>query len=364
MGPLLLAHRAVQPESVAHDVLARAAAGDAGAAAEAAGVIARAYGEGGLGILAVTGVPGVEEARRALLPLAHRLAALPPDALAGVEQPEKQYMFGWSHGKERLQDGRFDTAKGSYYAHPTDDTPFASDPAALASAPTAYAGPNVWPDAHLPELSPAFKALGRLIIDCGAMVAACADAYAAGHGCAGRLARIVTQSPCHKARLLYYFPLEAGAAASGGGSEESSWCGWHLDHGSLTGLVSGMYVGADGAEVPNPDATSGLHIRTRDGEVVRAVFPGPGSLAFQLGECSQVHTGGLLQATPHCVRGAQGPGAVGVARCTYALFMQPRWDEPMDPPPSADKARVAVPAWEPGQDFGAFTKRKVEQYYA
>ena len=37
--------------------------------------VAQAYGYGGLGILAVMGVPALEQARQAMLPLARRFAA-------------------------------------------------------------------------------------------------------------------------------------------------------------------------------------------------------------------------------------------------------------------------------------------------
>lgn len=38
----------------------------------------------------------------------------------------------------------------------------------------------------------------------------------------------------------------------------------------------------------------------------------------------QVHSGGLLRATEHCVRGASGAAAAGVTRHSFAVFMQPR----------------------------------------
>ena len=38
----------------------------------------------------------------------------------------------------------------------------------------------------------------------------------------------------------------------------------------------------------------------------------------------QVLSGGMLQATPHFVQGAQGPDSHGIARNTFAVFMQPR----------------------------------------
>eukprot|EP00983_Pelagomonas_calceolata_P076138 1153289-Pelagomonas_calceolata.AAC.5 len=49
----------------------------------------------------------------------------------------------------------------------------------------------------------------------------------------------------------------------------------------------------------------------------------------------QVHSGGALRATPHCVRAAAGPAAAGVARNTFAVFMQPDVDAPMDAPEGA-----------------------------
>ncbi len=81
------------------------------------GRIQRAYGPNGLGILAVSNVPDYEERRKALLPLARRLASLPEDELTKLEDPASFYSVGWSHGKEVFQ-GKPDLAKGSFYANP------------------------------------------------------------------------------------------------------------------------------------------------------------------------------------------------------------------------------------------------------
>lgn len=53
-------------------------------------------------------------------------------------------------------------------------------------------------------------------------------------------------SCCHKARLLHYFPVQqeqqqpAAAAGSAADHADNDWCGWHLDHGALTGAVGPM----------------------------------------------------------------------------------------------------------------------------
>jgi isopenicillin N synthase-like dioxygenase len=50
----------------------------------------------------------------------------------------------------------------------------------------------------------------------------------------------LSHSSTHKARLLHYFPVDTSQQQQGSdqqqqqGSDED-WCGWHLDHGSLTG---------------------------------------------------------------------------------------------------------------------------------
>ncbi len=253
-----------------------------------------------------------------------------------------------------------------------------------ATAPGPAPGrPNLWPDAELPELRPAFQALGRLVVAAGLLLARRCDAYAAGRASAvptlasslcfapmrararaagravpccavqrllvwtstrpRRLARgrrsaaarrvrqqpprhasntcmcvragatsctaarqaappcagpgaaarpclglhdVLARSPCHKGRLLHYYPLppapgarpadapdrgargggggaggadiggrtcagdgegalgseacgEAGAGGEAGAPEAAAddWCGWHRDHGSLTGAA-------------------------------------------------------------------------------------------------------------------------------
>jgi hypothetical protein len=87
----------------------------------------------------------------------------------------------------------------------------------------------------------------------------------------------------------------------------SDWCGWHNDHGSLTGLVPAMFFNEKGEVISNPDPTAGLYVRNRRGEIVKVSTPSD-HLAFQIGETAQIHSGGILQATPHAVKGAEIPG--------------------------------------------------------
>ena len=115
--------------------------------------------------------------------------------------------------------------------------------------------------------------------------------------------------------------------------------------------------------MPCPDAAAGLYIRARDGEVVRAAFK-PDALAFQMGQATQIHSGGLLRATPHCVRAAGGAAAAGVARNAFAVFMQPHWDAPMDAPPGvADAAALGAPARVTAMTFGEFAQSMLESYH-
>ncbi len=350
---------------------------------------AQAFGYDGLGILAVRGVPGFVERRAAALPFAHRFGTLPPAVQSRYEHSPSTYSFGWSHGKEKLE-GKPDTAKGSYYFNPTFDRPV--DDEALIALHAPFIHPNIWPS---PEVCPGFeealKACGQLLVDVGLLLAASCDAYVRSRlpaSRAGRLHEVIRTSRCTKARLLFYFPTTEGggggedggtaaAAAAAAADAVSSWCGWHNDHGSLTGLTPAMYFDAEGREIPCPDPAAGLYIRSRQGDTVRVAIPSD-CIAYQIGETSQVHSGGVLQATPHCVRAAEG--APGVSRGTLAVFMEPMWDEPMDTPEGADPESVLrgargellpkgvpplVARWDVGgrQTFGDFTDRTLGSYY-
>ena len=66
------------------------------------------------------GVPALPDQRATLLPLASKLATLPPAVLSSLEVPDAKWSVGWSHGKERFE-GVVDTAKGSFYANPAYD---------------------------------------------------------------------------------------------------------------------------------------------------------------------------------------------------------------------------------------------------
>ena len=337
----------------------------------------QAYGPTGLGILTVAGIPGLDAARSALLPLAHTLASLPPSTLASLEDPPSRYNFGWSHGREALSDGRLDTAKGSFYANPLRDGEGDRPPSAesVCAFPTV-ARPNVWPETALPALRPAFVDLGTLLAGVGQRVAAACDAVAArarrpseeGGGPPPALASLIASGDAAKGRLLYYFPRK-DAGDNTASTSPDSWCGWHADHGLLTALTRALYVNAaTGAEVPDPPPSSnaGLYIRPRGAPAsappIRITIP-PSHAAFQAGEAAQVASGGAITATPHCVRPPAGEGAQGIARATFALFLQPRWDAVLAPPPGVEDEEVGVARWKPGDNFGAFSERTVDAYY-
>lgn len=375
----------VSPETVPWSWLAATPSSAEGASLAAA--LSAAYGFDGLGILAVRGVPGLSEARAACLPYARAFAAQPAEVKAACESPDTFWSFGWSHGKERLA-GAPDINKGSYYFNPISDEPCS---AAEAAAHPSFAHPNVWPPAGvLPGMAAAAQAAARLAVAAGLRLAVHADAHVAAanpaYAAAGcTLAGFVATARCHKARLLWYFPLPmeggevgGGGAAGGanGGGEGETHCAWHNDHGSLTALLPAMFFAEPSGEAlaGAPDAVAGLYVRTRRGTTVRVALPAD-CLAFQIGETAQVHSGGVLQATPHCVR---APATRGVGRATLAVFMEPEWDAPMRAPPGADADAVLrgargellppgvpplVQRWRDGDDFGAFTERTLKAYH-
>lgn len=213
----------------------------------------------------------------------------------------------------------------------------------------------------------------------------------------GKLEAVLTQSLCCKARLLHYFPatttdcdtdteqkkdgklFSEKDADTNDDTDYSTWCGWHNDHGSLTGLVPAMYLNADGEEVPSPDPAAGLYIKSRLGDLVHVRVP-PNALCYQIGETSQIHTGGILQATPHAVRGCSSTveAARGVSRETLAVFMEPEYHGDMDLPKGRtleqtqrteaerhlpQSVRVLRSRWKKGMNFGEFSEATFQAFH-
>jgi len=345
--------------------------------------IGEAFGFDGVGALTVKNVPDYVQAREKLLPLSLKFANLPDHIKEKYVHLESSYSFGWSHGKENLQ-GKPDISKGSYYANPQYDRPI--DDENIIAEHSAFIHPNIWPKDDLPEMEFAFKELGQIIVAVGKLLAKQCDAYVHSQ-CKtyprNSLERIIDNSRCCKARLLHYFPLmvDSDSLANIDDVEDfSSWCGWHNDHGSLTGLTSAMFMDVNGNVVENTDATAGLFVRNRRSELIKVNIP-VDHIAFQIGETSQVLSGGVLQATPHAVRGSRVPY---VSRETFAVFMEPMWMDEMVCPEGVDPAdaqsQSAAANLPPGvpllstrwrhyaegakpQTFGEFTNETLNAYY-
>eukprot|EP00550_Attheya_septentrionalis_P010755 CAMPEP_0198305060 /NCGR_PEP_ID=MMETSP1449-20131203/57715_1 /TAXON_ID=420275 /ORGANISM="Attheya septentrionalis, Strain CCMP2084" /LENGTH=416 /DNA_ID=CAMNT_0044007591 /DNA_START=130 /DNA_END=1380 /DNA_ORIENTATION=- len=375
--------------------------------------IGRAYGEkDSLGILAVTGVPGLKPLRQSLLPLARQLALSSDKVLESVTDVSSGYQVGWSHGKERVE-GKFDLSKGSFYANPLTDnlltstlersTTTTATTVTTATTPTmtreewtniahenpAFFAPNVCPpNGALPDLEPTVKEMGKLVCNVGKLVAQQCDAYVSQQSPGyetKKIETIITDSLCCKARLLHYFARDENNMNENKNDESqtmddmdfSDWCGWHNDHGSLTGLVPGMFLDENGEEVSSPDPKAGLYYNPRNGTLVHVKLP-PDSLGFQIGETSQIHSGGLLKATPHAVRGAHANNNAPITRESFAVFMEPEYFGDMTIPPGrtvqdtqgADEERhlpktvkTLDSRWKAGMNFGEFSNATFAAFY-
>jgi isopenicillin N synthase-like dioxygenase len=360
----------------------------------------QAFGPLGCGILGISNVPTFEQAKTDLLPLAHRLAHLPTSELIALEDPTSFYNAGWSHGKEQLRPDQPDLAKGSFYFNPLLDVPGTEHD--RITYPASYPC-NKWPSSSsLPELEPAAKCMGQLMKQVAVDLSRHIDAYAHSKNPSygpTTLYDALVDTEKAKGRLLYYFPLPPSTEENESISDdndndnavttkcsnatEDSWIGWHNDSGFLTALAGDLYVhgttgeALDPTEIP-PEA--GLYVIEKQNNGVLKIELPPHCMAVQMGECTQILTGGALVATPHCVRGASSSD-IPIARASLACFIDTPPTFPLSVPPGLDRESVIgqqqvqgqqqksrIPPLEArwtnnGMPFGEFLAQTFQMYY-
>lgn len=278
-------------------------------------LINKSYGdENSLGVLLITNIPDFDKEKFELMRLSKRFAESPEEVKKEYEDKESLYAFGWSHGKEKFKNGKYDSKKGSYYANPIHDH-ITDDKELIKKFPFNYRD-NLWPDEYILNYSSEFKKVGKMLFEIGMKVLKLSDIYLKNE--IGEqykdnyLVNLIKDSKTYKARLLHYFENTEEEKMN----NEDSACGWHLDHGCLTILTNPTYLDEYYRQVPEPEET-GLIIRNKKEELIRVKLP-KNSVLCQIGETLQILSGGYFRATPHAV---SGKNLNGVTRETYPLFI-------------------------------------------
>lgn len=325
----------------------------------------QAYGPGGLGALTISGIPNYSELRQKLLPLAHKLAHLPEERKKLLEHEPSMWNAGWSHGKEKLGDIP-DVSKGSFYANPLFDDAVSEEE--RSKFPFFYPK-NIWPTDDIPELEKAFKELGKVMYEAVVLLSKQIDKLVSTRVPsypADSLSSEMEKTKKLKGRLLYYYPTNKVA-------DEDGWIGWHNDSGFLTALSGDLFFDDETGEViPNPDPKGGLWIVDRNSGSVKVQIPSD-NLAVQCGECLQIITGGLLVATPHCVKASASERKIG--RASFPVFIDTSATFPLSAPDGVSRDQVfdktvksRVPPLDKrwagnGQPFIEFLGDTFKQYY-
>ena len=316
--------------------------------------------------------PKLEQKRLEILKIIHKFANLPEEVKQKYEHSFSSYSYGWSHGKEKLTDGRTDSAKGSYYANPVYDK--LTDNEDLKNQYPCDYSDNIWPTDDVPEMEHATKSMGKIQVEILTNLCQQFDRFmnqkTGGQHKIGFFEDNMVK--CFKSRLLHYFPLSRTASTSTQKDDDiDSFCGWHLDHSCLTMLLSPLYLDMNGNKIPAP-SDAGLYVKVRDGTNVKVNIP-EDCLGVQLGETMQVLSGGILRATPHCVKASMDKD---VSREQLAMFAACDLDQSMELPEYALswKKVVECPHLPKGvpplegrligsADFKEFADRTYKAYY-
>jgi isopenicillin N synthase-like dioxygenase len=166
---------------------------------EALEIIDRAYGENGIGTLAISGVPEYVEKRKKTLHEAWKLANLPREKRVKLERPEHFYQVGWEHGEYGFEDGR-DAYMGSFFSNPLQDSFIGEDGTEWR---------NAWPEDDLPSLRPAVQDLSQTMKRAAHHLAKHLDKYVQIHLPSFErnfFSNTIANTPKVNSRLIHYYP--------------------------------------------------------------------------------------------------------------------------------------------------------------
>lgn len=239
------------------------------------------------GLVAIQGIPDYPEKSKAYIDSLREFSAL-PEEIKNTYAPDRDsgqtegYELGAEWFKNAAGEWQIDDKKASFYAFVPDNAK------------------NIWPreiDLKTPYLS-----LGALIFNTGKHIL---NVLGLNQAMGLNLDGIYGYG-----RMLHYHKEKDLTDSN------PDWCGAHLDHGLLTGLMPAYYF-REGQWVDEPEE-AGLYIVPSSGsqfEKVHAIDRN--LLLFQVGEFGQIASNDRIKATRHIVKKAKG----GIDRYTLAVFL-------------------------------------------
>lgn len=255
-----------------------------------------------VGFFQVIGYGGSPGQAKELLATIKRFFDLPLEERMKLDNRLSPHFRGYTRMGTEVTQGRADAREQIDYSperEPVKDYP-ADQPYWLLQ------GPNMWPDAALPELRPAAMAWAALMSEVGAeLMRAIAVTLRLPED---YFDEPFLDSPAWMGKLVHYV---------GGVVEEAGdqGVGSHADYGFVTLLLQ--------------DEVGGLEVLPPGAREWVPVEPNPEALVVNLGEMLEVATEGYLAATIHRVK-APPPG---VDRYSVPFFWSPRLDAVIAPVP-------------------------------
>ena len=278
--------------------------------ADTSGEIEQAFGKDGLGLIAITNIPGYSEARKNFIEIGVEFAKSKHEILKKYAKPETVFQSGYDSNESHMQDASSSLLTSFKGTSCHETLNFPEDPELMKNFH------NEWPE-HIKNFGKYFTEMGKIATHSQIELLRCFDNYLNVNPEEETFYKTFKNYFYDIQRLIVYHPTKN----QNKNFSKDNWLGFHRDMGINTGLICPEFFDENFNKIESK--SSGLVVNDRHGKLHEIDYK-PDEFIIQAGDTAFYLSCGQIKSTPHAVK-TNNKIPDNLYRITLASFLHPEF---------------------------------------